>query len=153
MAIFNKIGSIARSVSGKTGDMLEVSKLNALIRSSEDDIEELKQQLGEYYYEKYSSGVILDPGAVEICKKIQSAYADIKANRSEISSIRAAAREAAEAAEEEEKPASRRQPRERYSELVNAARSANGTVTFCPVCGAAITDDSRFCGVCGAKLR
>lgn len=153
MAIFNKIGSIARSVSGKTGDMLEVSKLNALIRSSEDDIEELKQQLGEYYYEKYSSGVILDPGAAEICKKIQSAYADIKANRSEISSIRAAAREAAEADEEEEKPVSRRQSRERYSELVNAARSASGTVTFCPVCGAAVADDSRFCGVCGAKLR
>ena len=46
MAILNKLGSIARNVSGRTGNMLEVSKLNALIRSSEDDIEELKQQLG-----------------------------------------------------------------------------------------------------------
>ena len=45
MAILNKLGSIARNVSGRTGNMLEVSKLNALIRSSEDDIEELKQQL------------------------------------------------------------------------------------------------------------
>lgn len=50
MAILNKLGSIARNVSGRTGNMLEVSKLNALIRSSEDDIEELKQQLGEYFY-------------------------------------------------------------------------------------------------------
>lgn len=49
MAILNKLGSIARNVSGRTGNMLEVSKLNALIRSSEDDIEELKQQLGEYF--------------------------------------------------------------------------------------------------------
>ena len=72
MAILNKLGSIARNVSGRTGNMLEVSKLNALIRSSEDDIEELKQQLGEYFYGKYAAGVILDGDATEICKKIRT---------------------------------------------------------------------------------
>ena len=78
MAILNKLGSIARNVSGRTGNMLEVSKLNALIRNSEDDIEELKQQLGEYFYGKYAAGVILDGDATEICKKIQAAYTEIK---------------------------------------------------------------------------
>ena len=103
MAILNKLGSIARNVSGRTGNMLEVSKLNALIRSSEDDIEELKQQLGEYFYGKYAAGVILDGDATEICKKIQAAYTEIKANKAEINSIKVAAREAEnEAAEEAE---------------------------------------------------
>ena len=37
MAFFNKLGNLARSVSDKTGDMLEISKLNAQIRSNEDD--------------------------------------------------------------------------------------------------------------------
>ena len=49
MAIFNKIGSFARSVSDKTGDKLEISKLKAQIRSNQDDIEELKLKL-EYLY-------------------------------------------------------------------------------------------------------
>lgn len=153
MAIFNKLGSIARNVSGRTGNMLEVSKLNALIRSSEDDIEELKQQLGEYFYGKYAAGVILDGNATEICKKIQAAYADIKANKAEISSIKAADREAEEAAEAEEARAQLKlPPKELYGEFANAARSASGPVTFCPLCGASVTDGSRFCGSCGAKL-
>lgn len=155
MAILDKLGGIARSVSGKTGNMLEVSKLNALIRSSEDDIEELKQQLGEYYYGKYAAGVILDGGAAEICKKIQAAYADIKANKAEISGIKAAAREAeSEAAQEAEAKAQiKLQSRELYGEFVNAARSASGSVALCPMCGASVADGSRFCGSCGTKLR
>ena len=154
MAILNKLGSIARNVSGRTGNMLEVSKLNALIRSSEDDIEELKQQLGEYFYGKYAAGVILDGDATEICKKIQAAYTEIKANKAEINSIKAAAREAEnEAAEEAEAKAQiKLQSKELYGEFVNAARSVSGSVTLCPMCGASVTDGSRFCGNCGTNL-
>ena len=132
MAILNKLGSIARNVSGRTGNMLEVSKLNALIRSSEDDIEELKQQLGEYFYGKYAAGVILDGDATEICKKIQAAYTEIKANKAEINSIKAAAREAEnEAAEEAEAKAQiKLQSKELYGEFVNAARSVSGSFTL-----------------------
>ena len=117
-------------------------------------MQELKQQLGEYFYGKYAAGVILDGDATEICKKIQAAYTEIKANKAEINSIKAAAREAEnEAAEEAEAKAQiKLQSKELYGEFVNAARSVSGSVTLCPMCGASVTDGSRFCGNCGTKL-
>ena len=44
------------------------------------------------------------------------------------------------------------QSKELYGEFVNAARSVSGSVTLCPMCGASVTDGSRFCGNCGTKL-
>ena len=63
MALFDKLGSFARNVSDKTGDKLEISKLKAQIRSNDDDIEELKLKLGDYIWNKFDSGVIMDEKA------------------------------------------------------------------------------------------
>ena len=65
-------------------------------------------------------------------------------------SLKAAENEAAE--EAEAKAQIKLQSKELYGEFVNAARSVSGSVTLCPMCGASVTDGSRFCGNCGTKL-
>ena len=56
------------------------------------------------------------------------------------------------AEEAEAKAQIKLQSKELYGEFVNAARSVSGSVTLCPMCGASVTDGSRFCGNCGTKL-
>ena len=137
MDFFDKIGSLARSVSGKTGDMLEVGKLNAQIHIHEDDIEELKIKLGEHFWNKYQSGVIMDEQAAAICQSIRSAYEKISSCRAEISGIRRA--------QEENRI-------QREAEAPPAVLPSSPAIAFCPECGEPAAPRSRFCGGCGARL-
>jgi len=148
MDFLGKLGNMARSFSDKTGDMLEISKLNAQIRSKEDDIEELKLKLGDYIWNKFASGVIMDNQATAICGSIRSAYDEIRSCKAEISEIRRAQEEDREQAAREAE--ARAQLREQAREIIREA-PAQG-FTLCPVCGAELPPDSRFCGGCGARI-
>lgn len=154
MDFFNRLGSLARSVSDKTGDMLEISKLNAQIRSNQDDIEELKLQLGDYIWAKFDSGVIMDERATEICSAIRKSVLDTAACQQEIDSIRAAQEAARTQAEEEAEARSsmRAQSAELFSEMRSFASQPAAAPSVCPLCGAPVSSDSRFCGDCGTRL-
>ncbi|MBQ4611460.1 MAG: zinc ribbon domain-containing protein [Clostridia bacterium] len=153
MAFFNRIGNFARNVSDKTGDKLEISKLKAQIRSNEDDIEELKLQLGDHIWKKFDSGVIMDEKTTEICMAIRQSVMDTAACRQAIDSIKAAQEAARYQAEAEAE--ARSEIRAQSAELFNEVRtfaSPSRPFTACPLCGAPVADDSRFCGDCGTKL-
>lgn len=154
MDFFNRLGSLARSVSDKTGDMLEISKLNAQIRSNQDDIEELKLQLGDYIWAKFDSGVIMDEKATEICSAIRKSVLDTAACQQEIDSIRAAQEAARAQAEEEAEARSsmRTQSAELFNEMRSFASQSTAVPSICPLCGAPVSNDSRFCGDCGTRL-
>lgn len=154
MDFFNRLGSLARSVSDKTGDMLEISRLNAQIRSNQDDIEELKLQLGDYIWAKFDSGVIMDEKATEICSAIRKCVLDSAACQQEISSIKAAqdaARSQAEA-EAEARSNMRTQSADLFNEMRSFVAPSDSLPAACPLCGAPVSDDSRFCGNCGTRL-
>lgn len=154
MDFFNRLGSFARNVSDKTGDKLEISKLKAQIRSNEDDIEELKLKLGDYIWTKFDSGVIMDEKATEICMAIRQSVLDSAACRQEIDSIRAAQEAARYQAEmeAEARHEMRAQSAELFNEVRTFAASSNRPLSICPLCGATVSDDSRFCGDCGTRL-
>jgi len=154
MALFNKIGNFARSVSDKTGDKLEISKLKAQIRSNDDDIEELKLKLGDYIWNKFDSGVIMDEKATEICMAIRQSVLDSAACQQEIDSIRAAQEAARYQADMEAEARSemRAQSAELFNEVRTFAAPSAPQFSACPLCGAPTSSDSRFCGNCGTRL-
>ncbi len=154
MAFFNKLGNLARSVSDKTGDKLEISKLKAQIRSNEDDIEELKLKLGDHIWKKYDSGVIMDNRTADICKAIRKIVQDTAACQQAIDSIRAAQEAARRQAELESEARSemRAQSAEFFNEVRTYASVPSRPVSACPLCGAPVSGDSRFCGDCGTRL-
>lgn len=156
MAIFNKLGELAKNVSDKTDNMLEISKLNSEIRNAQDDIEELTLKLGNYMWLKYKSGIIMDEQATAICKEIQSAQDKISARQADINSIKRA--KPAPAPKEHSlnvsqvKAQMRAHSKEILNEFTIAAESASTPVSSCPLCGSAAQGGSRFCGNCGTKL-
>lgn len=145
MDFFNKLGGLAKNVTDKTNDLLEIGKLNSRIHAEEDAIEQHKFDLGEYMWEKFETGVAMDERATVICLAIRERQGNIQAMQAEIEQIKRAQEELRSAQAE-----ARQQAREQARQA-KAAAAAAGT-ELCPVCGGEVKAGSKFCGDCGTQL-
>ena len=128
MAFFDKVSNIAKSAADKTGEMVEVSKINLKINECKGKVAAGKTQLGEYYWKKYESGEALDDQAMEICAQIKTENDTIEQYNNEIQKIKGAEVKGAEG---------------------GAAPKAGA---FCTSCGADVSGGKSFCPGCGAKV-
>lgn len=131
MALFDKIGNMTKSISDKTGDMLEITKLNSKINNEKNKISSLKTKIGDYYWSKFESGMTLDTEAQNLCVEIKESINTITALETEIQKIKSGGKE------------------------INA--EAQNTpdfevVTYCGNCGAAIDKGKKFCSECGTPV-
>ena len=131
MALLDKINTIAKNVGEKTGDAIEITKLNAKISSEKSAIADIYKQLGERIYEKYASGAYQDADMAELFTAVDARRANIAEAEDKIKAIKA---------ENEAKAQSASQ----------AQAAPAGTV--CPGCGAAVADGVKFCNQCGTRV-
>lgn len=123
---FDKIGELAKTAADKTGDMIEQTRLNSKINAEEAAITKLKEQIGNYYWEKSLSGWEPEAGITGWLDGIQAAQQAIAATKAELTAM---------------KPAAPSDP----------ASAADSTVP-CPACGKCNTPGTKFCSECGGKL-
>lgn len=71
MAFFDKVSDLGKAAAKKSGEMLEVTKVNVKITEKKSKLKEVEVQLGKHYYEQYQAGAILDATAVEFCEKMK----------------------------------------------------------------------------------
>jgi len=64
------IGNGATQVAKKSGELVEISKINSSINSNEDKIYELYSQIGEKVFEKFRKTDVVDYDLKSICKEI-----------------------------------------------------------------------------------
>jgi len=131
MALFDKINTIAKNVGEKTGDAIEITKLNAKISSEKSAIADIYKQLGERIYEKYASGAYQDADMAELFTAVDARRANIAEAEDKIKAIKA---------ENEAKAQSASQ----------AHAAPAGAV--CPGCGAPVADGVKFCNQCGTRV-
>ena len=136
MALFDKINELAKTAGEKTGNAIEITKLNARIGKEREHISEAKRQIGEIYYAKVAEGYELLPDAAIFADRIKEAENAIEEARAEIERIRSG-----EANEPEEVP-----------EAEAEAESETVSVKFCPGCGSKCEAAAAFCSVCGNKF-
>lgn len=134
MALFDKLNTIAKNVGEKTGDAIEITKLNAKISGEKSSITELYKQLGEKIYEKYAEGAFQDGDLAELFLAVDAHKANIANAEGRIEAIKA------------ENEARARTARE--AEAVPAATAG----AVCPSCGAAVAEGVKFCNQCGTKI-
>lgn len=127
MAFFEKLGELAKNVGEMTNEALENSRKGSQITSETKKIRELKEQIGNYYWEEYQNGTRLYEPVQELCEEIKSSMEIIAALQEEL--------EAARKAQEE-------------TEIAAAPAAGN----ICPSCGNENGADVRFCAQCGQKL-
>ena len=138
MAIFDKLGGIAKNIGDKTTDAIETTKLNSKINGEKNAIAECMRKIGEHYYTKYQSGEAIDPALAELFTAIDGHNQNITAAQGEIERIKTDAAAPAPAA-----PA--------FAAAAPAAAPAAAGIA-CPSCGKDNAPGTKFCNQCGAKV-
>ena len=126
MAFLNKIGEMAKNVGDKTGDMIEVGKLNSRVSEAEKRIVEKKREIGEYCWARYITNIQLEPEVAKLCAAIKEEEALIAKTQAEIRSIKA--------------------------DKAAAPVVVEAGLLRCQECGAHNPEGTKFCQECGAKL-
>ncbi|NCU32570.1 MAG: hypothetical protein EOM23_06485, partial [Candidatus Moranbacteria bacterium] len=70
MAFLDKLSSIAKDVTEKAGEAVEITKLKAKVNKEKSAIEESLKKIGEYYLEKFNAGEISDEAVKVFCDEI-----------------------------------------------------------------------------------
>lgn len=126
MAFFDKLGEMAKNVGDKTGDMIEVGKLNSRVSEAEKRIVEKKREIGEYCWARYIANIQLDPEVAKLCAAIKEDEALIAKTQAEIRSIKA--------------------------DKAAAPVVVEAGLLRCQQCGTGNPEGTKFCQECGAKL-
>jgi len=101
----------ATSVAKKSGELVEISKLNSAINSNDDKLYELYSQIGEIVYKKYKKTKEIDHDLKTICEDIT------------------------EIAEENEKLTKRSKKLNSIRKCLACGHEMKLEVDFCPKCG------------------
>ena len=155
MAFFENLGKAAQAAAKKSGELVEVTKLNVNINSEEDKIQKLYAQIGESIYEKYSASGVTEDEVKETCETIKVHEQNIKALRDKIAEIRGTKQCVSCGAELEKNQifCSRCGTKNDTAPAAASEESAQqAAAETCPACGAALTAGSAFCTGCGAKI-
>ena len=125
MEFMDKVNEIAKKVSDKAGDVVEMGKLTAKIHSENAEADALKKQIGEICFGKYRSGDELDPEIEKLCREIEKHKHNIAENQRTLNRMK-----------------------QSDSKTVDPAAAG-----FCPYCGEKLVKDAKFCPACGKELR
>lgn len=164
MAFLDKIGNFAKNVGEKTGDMIEIGKLNAKITTETNNINAVKIKLGDICWNRFQAGDAVGADAEELCGQIKAAQDNIAGLQAEIQKLKEADAAAAAAASPaaEAAPAGTPCPAcgtvnaagVKFCQSCGAKMQADAPAAdiVCPSCGQSNAPGTRFCGGCGAKL-
>ncbi|MDD7408378.1 MAG: hypothetical protein SOV71_07630 [Anaerovoracaceae bacterium] len=81
------VGEISKSIAQKIGEFTESSKISMNIRKKEKEIRTTKFNIGKLVYEQYKNGHEFDESIVELCKAIDTEYAEISKLETEKESV------------------------------------------------------------------
>jgi len=71
MAFLEKLSSVAKDVTEKAGEAVEVTKLKAKVGKEKNAISDILQKIGEHYMDRFLAGEELDIVVSEMCKEIE----------------------------------------------------------------------------------
>lgn len=86
--IVKTVGEGAATVAKKSGEIVEISKLNLSMTTEKNNIEKLYKEIGEMVFEKYSSGEAVDFDLEKFCKEIENSNNNIKQIKEKIEDIK-----------------------------------------------------------------
>ena len=117
MANLDKLNEMAKSVSERVDESLELNNLTSEINLTKGNIDVYKREIGEYYWAKFAVGEKLDDEPMLTCDKIvvaqdkirelEAKMAKIKADREAEKAERKAEREAVKAERKAERAAAK----------------------------------------------
>lgn len=152
MAFFDnlgkKVGEAAQSVSKKSGELVEITKLNMSINSEEDKIKKKYSEIGKKAYEIFLQDPDSASAFLEECEEIsqsQSSIDDLKAKIMQAKNLKKCVGCGAEL--------------EKSIVFCSKCGAKNEPIVeiqpegvVCPSCGVVVSEGSAFCQACGTKV-
>ncbi|HHW48018.1 MAG TPA: zinc-ribbon domain-containing protein [Clostridiaceae bacterium] len=83
-----KITETAKAAAKKSGDLVEVTKLNMSISAEEDKIKKTFAEIGKLVYERYNKGESVPEGIEGFCEKIKGYEENIKEMKEKIYTLK-----------------------------------------------------------------
>ena len=130
MALFEKLGEVAKSIGDKTNDAIETTKLNSKINSEKAAADAELKKIGVFYYQKYTESGYAESDVLEYCIEAKAHYDAALEAQNEINRIKT------ENQEEKPTPVTQTVSRE----------------VKCSSCGTLNTPGTKFCSECGKKM-
>ncbi len=158
MAFFDnmgkKLGEAAQAAAKKSGELVEVTKLNVNIGSEEDKMQKLYTQIGKKVYEKYAATGTVDEDLVEDCEAIRIHDQNVKGLKEKILEVKSMKQCTGCGAELERNQifCSKCGTRNEVPHTAEPAQQAAPSSITCGACGATLQADSVFCTNCGSKV-
>ena len=149
-----KVGEAAQAAAKKSGELVEVTKLNVNINSEEDKIQKLYAQIGKVVFEKYNASGIAEDDVQEACENIKVHEQNIRTLRDKISEVKGT-KQCVGCGADMDKDQIFCSKCGAKNEATHAAAEEpvqKAATTTCPACGATLTGGSAFCTNCGAKI-
>ena len=154
MAFLENLGKAAQAAARKSGELVEVTKLNVNINSEEDKIQKLYAQIGKSVYEKYAATGEADDEIKQTCEAVTVHEQSVKGLRDKISEVKGT-KQCIGCGTEMEKTqifCSKCGARNDVATSASAAPAQQAATVICPACGATLPAGSAFCTSCGAKI-
>lgn len=152
-----KVGEAAQAAAKKSGELVEVTKLNVNINTEEDKIQKLYSQIGKSIYERFSASGIAEDDIKEACEAIVVHEQNVKALKDKIAEVKGT-KQCVGCGNEMEKTQIFCSKCGAKNEVASAsANAAEGSAqqaaaVICPACGASLPAGSAFCTNCGSKI-
>lgn len=125
------------AINVKTNNFMEEAKCKTYISTLESEIKDLKFQIGQKAYEKWSAGENAVEGYEELCQQIKQKYQEIDIQKERIAQL---------AIEE-------KQILGAGTNAAPAQAAAPAPDVFCSQCGTPNPASYKFCAKCGASMQ
>lgn len=83
-----KLGKTAKTVTKKSEDLVEITKLNLAIGNEEDKIKKLLLEIGGELYAKYTEGHNFDEQLTEKCTQVEAIHNSIASLKDKINGLK-----------------------------------------------------------------
>ena len=149
-----KVGEAAQAAAKKSGELVEVTKLNVNISSEEDKVQKLYAQIGKSVYERYSASGVAEDYAREACEQIKVHEQNIKSLRDKIAEVKGV-KSCISCGTEMERTqifCSKCGAKNDITPVAAEEPVQQAATISCPSCGSTLAADSVFCTNCGTRV-
>ena len=147
-----KVGEAAQAAARKSGELVEITKLNVNIGSEEDKIQKLYTQIGKSIFQKYSATGAVDDDVKGTCESIKVHEQNIKALKEKIMEVKSVKSCISCGAEMDRNQVFCSKCGTRNELTAAPEQEPQQETATCAACGATLAAGSAFCTSCGAKV-
>lgn len=79
---------ITKTVAGKTGNLVDVTKLNIALNDTDKKVKAIYEKMGRIVYQKYSEGIAVTDEFTDLCEEIDEFVAEQESLRDQIAEIK-----------------------------------------------------------------